>query len=169
MTVITASEIVCRMPMITGIPETKSYQAKRRFVETGLWPSSRGATVPKIDLRNVVQLLLALLVDVQAKDASKIADEYYNLTCDVMPNLLFGDFIVDNINDASFEAKIEVNCLHPYAVANIKTIGTADTMQWAFGKLPNKIPYVERTATISSARISQLRNGLLNNIWNDFK
>jgi hypothetical protein len=55
------------------------YAVKRRFVETKIWPSSRGAYVPEMEPYHLVMLLLALGADVPAKDASATARAYFEL------------------------------------------------------------------------------------------
>lgn len=76
---ITASELVPRVASITGIPHSTVYSIKRRFLESGIWPSSRGAHVPGLDTYHLTMLLLALLADVPSKDASASATAYYSL------------------------------------------------------------------------------------------
>ena len=171
---ITAAELVYRVASVTGLPYSTVYGVKRRLIESGDWPSSRGAHVPELNTRHVVLMLLALLADVAAKDAAATANAYYALT-DADGNKL-GDTLVRNIDSfknreplplaqVAYKSRLEVDCGRPRACLNMScTDGNAETLygvqcaQW-------EDLTVRRSMTISGKCLFDLACGLHFNRW----
>ena len=148
---ISASELVTRVASVTGLPYSTVYSVKRRFVESGIWPSSRGAHVPGLGSYHLVMLLLALLANVPAKDATAAASAYYSLA-DPDGNKL-GDFLVDVLD--SFKNR------EPLGLAMVwlkpAGIGLRPTPRLPFDRLQGRSPNrkVVRPAVCAMARHSK--------------
>src|SRR5712664_1531154 len=130
-----ASELTHYVAGITGLPHSTVYSVKRRFIETGIWPSSRGAHVPDLGAHHLVMMLLALMADVPAKDAASTASAYYSLA-DPDGNKL-GDCLVNIINrfrsnnpvsQVAAKSRVEVYTNYPRACLYTHcTDGVAET------------------------------------------
>lgn len=173
---ISASELVPRVAAVTGIPHSTVYSVKRRFVETGVWPSSRGAHVPDLDSHHLVMLLLALLCDVPAKDASASATAYYSLA-DPNGNKL-GEVLKDMIRSfrsikgvpsieaaMALKSRIDLDCGKPRACITIEcNDGTLETLYGIQSAQWNDLS-VRRSMTISGKCLFDLACGLFFNRW----
>lgn len=173
---ISASELVPRVAAVTGIPYSTVYSVKRRFVETGIWPSSRGAHVPDLDAHHLVMLLLALLADVPAKDASASANAYYSLA-DPDGNKL-GDVLEDMIRSfrsikgtpsieaaMALKSRLEVDTGKPRACITTEcNEGTIETLYGVQSAQWNDLR-VRGSITISGKCLFDLACGLFFNRW----
>jgi hypothetical protein len=117
-----ASELVYRVAETTGLPYSTVYSVKRRFVETGVWPSSRGTNVPSLGSYHLVMLLLALLADVPAKDAAASASAYYSLADpdgnklgECLENIINSFRSVNPVSQVAAKSRLEVYTNHPRA------------------------------------------------------
>ena len=171
---IPASELVYRVAETTGLPYSTVYSVKRRFVETGVWPSARGTHVPGLGSYHLVMLLLALLADVPAKDAAASASAYYSLA-DPAGNKL-GDFLVNIVDSfknreplglamVGYKSRLELDCGQPRACfsiacdeGQIEKLFGLQSAQWLDIK-------VRRSFTISGKCLFDLANGLHFNSW----
>ncbi|MEH2505605.1 hypothetical protein V1290_004416 [Bradyrhizobium sp. AZCC 1578] len=170
---VAASDLVPNLARITGLPLSTVIGVKRRLVETGIWPSSRGATVPKLNTRHTVMMLLALLTDVPAKDAASAACAYYALMDPTGRNGL-GDVLVNMINSfksasdtaaLAYKSRIEVDCDRPRACLSIETIeGQCETL-FGIQSAPWSDIRVRRSMTISGKCLFDLACGLHFNRW----
>jgi hypothetical protein len=154
-----ASDISIHVASITGIPHSTVFGVKRRFIETGIWPSARGSNIPDLDTKDVVHLIFALLADVHAKDAASAAVDYFNLTDSHGQKL--GDTVVGIIDtfrsgkisplaNVAYRSTLEVDCLNPRACLSMdcgmdgheEILFGAQAAQW-------KDAQVRRSMTIS--------------------
>src|SRR5437764_15390314 len=121
----TATDMVAHAAAITKIPLSTIVAVKRRFGETGLWPTARGPNIPDLTTKNVAHLILGLLADTKAKDVAGAACAYYSLhnsrgqeLGDILCRLL--DSFKD-IQDPSpvaafaFKSRLELDCDSPRA------------------------------------------------------
>jgi hypothetical protein len=170
---IPASELVPRVADITGLPHSTIYSVKRRFVETGIWPSARGAHVPDLDTRHVAMLLLALLADVPAKDAVRTASLYHDLSDeqgnkfgDVLVNMIDSYRLVNLVGPLVYKSTVELDCNSPRACvtsecndgSSIVTLYGSQLKQWSDIR-------VRRSMTISGKVLFDLAMGLHFNRW----
>lgn len=173
---ISAAELTARVASITGLPYSTVYSVKRRFVESGLWPSSRGANVPSLEPKHLALLLLALLADVPHKDASNTANDYYALRGP--RGQLLGEVLTDMIESfksiksipsieaaMALKSRLEVDCGSPRACVilecndgTIETIYGKQAAQWQDVR-------VRRSTTISGKVLFDLACGLYFNRW----
>jgi hypothetical protein len=170
---IPASELVPRVAGITGLPYSTVYSVKRRFVETGIWPSSRGAHVPDLNTRHVVLMLLALLADVPAKDASTTALHYYSLVDadgdklgDVLVKLI--DAFKDTTSDLAkvgFKSRLEVDCGRPRACLNLHCTDGNEEILYGVQRAQWEDLIVRRSMTISGRCLFHLARGTHFNRW----
>jgi hypothetical protein len=170
---VAASDLVPNLARITGLPESTVQGVKRRLVETDIWPSSRGATVPQLNTRHAAIMLLALLADVPAKDAASAASSYYALMDPTGTNSL-GDVLVNmidsfrSVNDTaalSFKSRIEVDCDIPRArLSSETTEGQCETL-FGVQSAPWSDIRVRRSMTISGKCLFDLACGLHFNRW----
>lgn len=169
---ITAAELVYRVASVTGLPVSTVYGIKRRFVETGDWPSSRGAHVPGLTVRHVVLMLLALLADVPAKDAAATANAYYALQNEDGEKL--GDALVRIIDSfktttplaqVAYKSRLEIDCGRPRACLNMAcTDGNAEIL-YGVQRAQWEDLIVRRSMTISGKCLYDLACGLHFNRW----
>jgi hypothetical protein len=170
---IPASELVPRVAGITGLPLSTVYSVKRRFVETGLWPSSRGAHVPDLTIRHVVLMLLVLLADVPAKDAAATANSYYSLAAPDGSKL--GDVLVSIIDafkdhnspmaQAAYKGRLEVDCGRPRACLNVQCTDGHEEILYGVQRAQWEDLIVRRSMTISGKCLYDLACGLHFNRW----
>lgn len=173
---ISAAELVTRTASITGLPYSTVYSIKRRFVESGLWPSSRGAHVPSLEPKHLTLLLLALLADVPHKDATNTANDYWALR-DADGKYL-GETVTEMIEsfksikgvispeaELAYKSRVEVDCNKPRACITVHcTDGTLETLygtqsaQWADVRL-------RRSMTLSGKVLFDLAVGMYFNRW----
>ncbi|WFU23155.1 hypothetical protein QA649_34505 [Bradyrhizobium sp. CB1717] len=116
----TAKEIYEGVARATNTPLATVQQLKRRLVETRAWPSSRGAHVPKLDVDDLVLILLALLSGAEFRDCVAAARRYWGLR-DAHGQKL-GDVLVRAVN--SFHPNLQDL---PFAVLAYKAVVTIDT------------------------------------------
>lgn len=170
---IAASDLVPHLARITGFPLPTITGVKRRFIETGVWPCSRGATVPHLTAQHVVLMLLALLADVPAKDAASAASSYYALTDSTGSNSLGGTLvnIIDSfksVNDASalaLRSRVEVDCIKPRALISSATIDGQSELLFGIQTAPWDDARVRRSMTISGKVLFDIACGLHFNRW----
>jgi hypothetical protein len=173
---IPASELVPRVASVTGLPYSTVYSVKRRFVETGIWPSSRGAHVPDLGTEHVVLMLLALLADVPAKDAVAMANTYYSLN-DADGNKL-GDVLVEMIDSfrsiaktpslpaaMALKSRLEVDCGRPRACLSVECTDGQDEILYGAQSAQWEDLRVRRSMTISGKCLFSLACGLHFNRW----
>lgn len=173
---ISAAELVTRVAQITGLPYSTVYSIKRRFVESGIWPSARGAHVPSLEPKHLALLLLALLADVPHKDASNTATDYWALR-DSNGNYL-GEVLTDMIESfktikgepsqraaMALKSLIELDCGKPRACITIEcndgalqTLYGTHSAQWQDVR-------VRRSMTLSGKVLFDLSCGLYFNRW----
>jgi hypothetical protein len=173
---ISAAELVTRVAQITGLPNSTVHSVKRRFVESGIWPSSRGAYVPSLEPKHLTLMLLALLADVPSKDASNVANDYWALR-DADGNYL-GEVLTDMIESfktikgeasdlagITYKSRVEVDCGKPRACittqcveGNIETLYGTQSAQWSDVR-------VRRSMTISGKVLFDLAVGIYFNRW----
>lgn len=170
-----ASDISIHVPHVTGIPKSTIFGVKRRFVETGMWPSSRGASIPNLDTEHVVLMLLALLADVPAKDASSTATSYFNL-CDANGHRL-GDTLVrmiDSFKDVrdlpplaqvTYKSRLEVDCGYPRACLSMHCTDGQEEILYGVQIEQWQDLNVRRSMTISGKTLFKIAMGVHHNRW----
>ena len=170
---VTSAEIVFYVAGITGLPTATVYAVKRRLIESGDWPSSRGAHVPKLTLRHVALMILALLADVKAADAAAAANAYYALTD--ADGAKLGDVLVDildSMKDESsplaqigYKSRLEVDSGKPRACLTTQcTDGHAQTLYGVQREQWDDLS-VRSSTTISGKCLYDLARGYHWNLW----
>jgi hypothetical protein len=169
---IPASELVPRVADITGLPYSTVYGVKRRFVETGIWPSSRDAHVPDLTVRQVVLMLLVLLADVPAKDAAATANAYYALKNEDGEKL--GDCLVRIIDgfktnsplaQIAYKSRLELDCGRPRACLNLQCTDGHEEILFGVQRAQWEDLIVRRSMTISGKCLYDLATGLHYGRW----
>lgn len=173
---ISAAELTARVASITGLPYSTVNSVKRRFVESGLWPSSRGAHVPSLEPKHLTLMLLALLADVPSKDASITATDYWALRNS--RGELLGDVVTEMVESfksikgtpsieaaMALKSRIEIDCGRPRACittectdGHIETLFGKQSAQWTDVR-------VRRSTTLSGKVLFDLACGIYFNRW----
>jgi hypothetical protein len=151
-----ASELVPAIAAITNQPLSKLTGIRRRLTETGLLPSRQGAYVPDLNPRHAALIVLALLADVEAKNASQAALSYYELRDehgnkfgDVISKMI-ASFRLPSLTAAlAYKSRIEIDCGRTRATISSET--TEGQFETLFGvKTPQWSDHaVKRSMTIS--------------------
>jgi len=173
--VIAASDLIRNLPATTGIPESTVRGHYRKLNEADVLPVSHGAKVAKLNSNHVVMLLLAILPDVQAKDAVRTACLYYDLT-DTQGNKL-GDVLVNLIDSfrsvnataaLAYKSHVELDCSTPRACITSECSDgvSIETLYGVQRKLWSDVR-VRRSVTITGKVLFQLAKGLHFNRWPD--
>ena len=169
---ISAAELVYRVASVTGLPASTVHGIKRRFVETGDWPSSRGAHVPGLTVRHVVLMILALLADVPAKDAAATANAYYALQNDDGESLAILSLELSIASKARHrwhrsptKSRLEVDCGRPRACLNIQCTDGHEELLYGVKRAQWEDLIVRRSMTISGKCLYDLACGLHFNRW----
>jgi hypothetical protein len=169
---IPASELVPRVASVTGLPYSTVYSVKRRFVETGIWPSSRGANVPDLSIEHVALMLLGLLADVEGKDVAAAATAYYALK-DPDGNKL-GDTLVKIIDSfkatsplaqVAYKSRLEIDCGRRRACLNLQCTDGHEEILFGVQRAQWNDLIVRRSMTISGKCLHDLACGLHFNRW----
>ena len=144
------------MASVTGLPLSTVYSVKRRFVETGIWPSSRGAHVPDLTIRHVVLMLLALLADVPAKDAAATANAYYALQNhdgeqlgDTLVRIIESFKSTSPLAQVAYKSRLEVDCGRPRACLNMQCTDGHEEILYGVRSAQWEDLIVRRSMTIS--------------------
>jgi hypothetical protein len=171
--VIAASDLIRNLPGKTGLTESTVRGIYRKLNETGLLPSSQGAAIAKLNTRHAVLLLLALLADVPAKDASAaacayyaLADEHGNTIGDVLTNMLDSFRSVNPAASLAYKSRVELDCNTPRVRivsecddgSNIETLYGLHTKPWSDVR-------VRRSMTVSGKVLFDLAIGVHFNRW----
>jgi hypothetical protein len=169
---VAASDLVQHLARITGIPISTAIGIKRRFVETGIWPSSRGAHVPGLNTHHVVMMLLALLADVPAKDAASAATSYFALADadgyrlgEALANIIDSFKSVNDVSAIAYKSRVTVDCDRPRVCISFET--TEGQFERLFGVQAAQWSdiRVRRSMTISGKCLFDLACGLHFNRW----
>lgn len=171
----TATDMVAYAATITKIPFSTVAAVKRRFGETGLWPTARGPNIPDLNTKNVAHLILGLLADTKAKDVSAAACAYYGLRNaddhhlgDVLCDLLdsFKNLTeISPVAKIAFKSRLEVDCNSPRACLNLHcTDGNSEDLFGIQSKQWDDIA-VRRSMTISGRSLFKFGVGIHHNRW----
>jgi hypothetical protein len=173
--VIAASDLIRNLPATTGIPESTVRGHYRKLNESGILPASHGAKVVKLNSHHVVMLLLAILPDVQAKDAVRTACVYHDLKDahgnnfgDVLVNMLDSFRSANEVSGLTYKSRVELDCKTPRVCItsdcndgmSIETLYGVQTKQWSDVR-------VRRSVTISGKVLFELAKGIHFNRWPD--
>ena len=172
---IAASDLIRNLPATTGIPESTVRGHYRKLNESGILPVSHGAKVVKLNSHHVVMLLLAILPDVQAKDAVRTACLYHDLTDtggnkfgDVLVNIVDSFRSVNAVAALAYKSRVELDCKAPRACITsqcsdgvfVETLYGVPTKKWSDVR-------VRRSVTISGKVLFDLAKGIHFNRWQD--
>ena len=171
----TATDMVAHAAAITKIPLSTIVAVKRRFGETGLWPTARGPNIPDLSTKNVAHLILGLLADTKAKDVSAAACSYYSLCNssgqklgDILCRLLDSFKDVDEISKVAafaFKSRLELDCDSPRAcLTHHCTDGNTEELFGILSKQWDDIA-VRKSMTISGRSLFQFSCGIHHNFW----
>jgi hypothetical protein len=165
----TAKETMQLVAARTGLSFGHVRNIGRRLIEAEAWPASNGSTIPQLEPKHIVYLLIALLADVEAKDAASVAKHYYNLpltgddkadgtatTAGEMIEQMFSSFLARTnllFSKWAFKSRIEVYGTSTPAVCII-TPCTDGTMTLTYSDADWPESTVRRSAIISGELLS---------------
>jgi hypothetical protein len=171
----TATDMVSHAAAITKIPFSTIAAVKRRFGETGLWPTARGPNIPDLSTKNVAHLILGLLADTKAKDVAGAACSYYSLMNSSGQRL--GDILcqmLDSFKDLeeispvaafAFKSRLEIDCDSPRAcLTHHCTDGNTEQLFGILSKQWDDIA-VRKSMTISGRSLFQFSCGIHHDHW----